>query len=141
MGVHLTTAIVGLSIGVWALACRMRKGLILVSNMDERQAGARWSPRRILIALGLLTVGLSGCATQEKGTVWAMPADRTEVDFDRDWHQCAVHAQLSNEAWYDNHVPARAPLDIQQNTQRSFAHKSTNSLIETCMAARGYRVQ
>lgn len=95
---------------------------------------------RGLIALGL--VSLAGCMGKEQGTFWSMPSDRTQADFDRDWHQCAVHVQLSNENWLSGHTaPPASPVDPQYNLQRFSAHKSTNVMIETCMASRGYRVE
>ena len=96
---------------------------------------------RGLIIMGLLSLAL-GCMGKEQGTFWSMPSDHTQADFDRDWHQCAVHAQLSNENWLSGHTaPSVSPLDPQQNLQRFNAHKSTNAMIETCMASRGYRVE
>ncbi|TKB72722.1 MAG: hypothetical protein E8D45_10290 [Nitrospira sp.] len=92
--------------------------------------------------MALLLLALMGCASRGNGTVWAMPADRTQADFDQDWHRCAVHSQLANEGWSYGQSPFPSPPnDPRQNTERFFAHTSTNAMIETCMASRGYRVE
>lgn len=97
-----------------------------------------------LFGMGALLwlVAGAGCASPPNGTYWSIPTGHTQADFDRDWHQCAVHSQLSHEGWYDGQTPLPSPPDHpQQNTQRFFVHKSTNAMIETCMASRGYRVE
>ena len=106
----------------------------------------RRSPRPGAAARGLIVLGLlglaPGCIGKEQGTLWSMPSGRTQADFDQDWHQCAVHAQLSNENWLSGHTSSPAsPFDPQHNLQRFNAHTSTKAVIETCMASHGYRVE
>lgn len=97
-----------------------------------------------LFGMGALLwlVAGSGCASPVKGTYWSIPAGHTQADFDRDWHHCAVHSQLSQGGWYSGQPPLPSPPDHpQQNTKLFITHKSTNGMIETCMASRGYRVE
>lgn len=98
----------------------------------------------IALAMGILLSGLIGCASSpyEPGSY---PSGYNRADVERDYAECEYKARLANEQHFysqSSPLPFRAGPQSPADHARALHGLSTiNAMRDTCLAAKGYRVE
>ncbi|MCC6141498.1 MAG: hypothetical protein IT389_12885 [Nitrospira sp.] len=97
-----------------------------------------------LLAVGIMLTGLSGCATSpyDRG---GYPTGYNRADVDRDYMECEYKARIANDQYFYNQ---RSPFPFSPGAQSPADHaralhglSTMNAMRDTCLAAKGYRVE
>lgn len=100
------------------------------------------SVRKVL--LGALLLALAGCAPgpNERG---GNPQGLSQRDVERDYMECGCKARLANEnQFYNQSTPfpfGPGPQSPSDHARALHGISSINAMRDTCLAAKGYRVE
>jgi hypothetical protein len=98
----------------------------------------------IALSMGILLCDLVGCASSpyEHG---GYPSGNNRADVERDYTECEYKARLANEQHFysqSSPLPFRAGPQSPADHARALHGLSTiNAMRDTCLAAKGYRVE
>lgn len=96
------------------------------------------------VVLGAVVLMLSGCATSpyERG---GNPQGLTQRDVERDYMECEYKARLSNpQHFYNQGSPfpfSGGPQNPSDHARALHGLSTINAMRDTCLAAKGYRVE
>ena len=102
------------------------------------------SQRNTITLVGILLCGLSGCV-QSPYDRGGHPSGYNRADVDRDYMECEYKARLAN----DQHFYSQSsPFPFSSGQQSPADHvralhglSTINAMRDTCLAAKGYRVE
>lgn len=102
------------------------------------------SRTKAMLALGITLIGLSGCASNpyDRG---GHPSGYNRADVDRDYMECEYKARLANEQhFYSQSSPfpfSSGPQSPADHARALHGLSTINAMRDTCLAAKGYRVE
>lgn len=96
------------------------------------------------LALGITLIGLSGCTAHpyDRG---GHPSGYNRADVDRDYMECEYKARsASNQYFYSQSSPfplSAGPQSPADHARALHGLSTINAMRDTCLAAKGYRVE
>lgn len=97
-----------------------------------------------ILAAGITLIGLFGCASDPYNR-GGHPSGYSRTDVDRDYMECEYKSRLANEQHFYNQ---RSPFPFSPGPQNPADHaralhglSTINAMRDTCLAAKGYRVE
>lgn len=99
---------------------------------------------KAMIALGITLIGLFGCAANpyDRG---GHPSGYNRADVERDYMECKYKARLANEQHFHSQS-SPFPFNSGPQSPADHAHalhglSTINVMRDTCLAAKGYRME
>lgn len=102
------------------------------------------SHTKAMLALGITLISLSGCASNpyDRG---GHPSGYNRADVDHDYMECEYKARLANEQhFYSQSSPfpfSSGPQNPADHARALHGLSTINAMRDTCLAAKGYRVE
>ena len=103
-----------------------------------------WGYRYAVLLLGLFIMGLNGCASGPYAR-GGHPTGYSQAQVERDYMECDYKARMANQdAFYNQRSPypfGPGPQSPADHARALHGLSTINAMRDTCLAAKGYRVE